>query len=58
MPGVERNYHIFYWLLTGAFPDYAREYSVPIAVKYRIGTIENNVFYHVTCLASISGNTC
>ena len=26
MPGIERNYHIFYWLLTGAYPDYAREY--------------------------------
>jgi len=22
-PGLERNYHIFYWLLCGQFPDYA-----------------------------------
>jgi len=22
-PGLERNYHIFYWLLSGLFPDYA-----------------------------------
>ena len=26
MPGVERNYHIFYWLLTGKYPDYAGKY--------------------------------
>ena len=23
LPGVERNYHIFYWLLSGQYPDYA-----------------------------------
>ena len=23
LPGVERNYHIFYWLLSGEYPDYA-----------------------------------
>jgi len=22
-PGLERNYHIFYWLLCGQFPDFA-----------------------------------
>ena len=25
LPGVERNYHIFYWLLSGQYPDYAGE---------------------------------
>ena len=28
MPGVERNYHIFYWLLTGKYPDYASKLLV------------------------------
>ena len=28
MPGVERNYHIFYWLLTGKYPDYAEKLLV------------------------------
>jgi myosin heavy subunit len=26
MPGVERNYHIFYWLLSGAFPEYKTKF--------------------------------
>jgi len=26
-PGLERNYHIFYWLLSGNTPDYA---GIPI----------------------------
>ena len=34
MPGVERNYHIFYWLLTGKYPDYAGEYERTMCVHW------------------------
>jgi len=27
-PGLERNYHIFYWLLSDQFPDYAGALTV------------------------------
>ena len=27
LPGVERNYHIFYWLLSGQYPDFAGMHS-------------------------------
>jgi len=26
MPGIERNYHIFYWLMSGEFPEYAEKF--------------------------------
>ena len=34
MPGVERNYHIFYWLLTGKYPDYAGECERTMCVHW------------------------
>jgi len=26
MPGIERNYHIFYWLMSGQYPEYAEKF--------------------------------
>ncbi len=28
LPGVERNYHIFYWLLSGEYKDYAGQFKL------------------------------
>ncbi len=31
LPGIERNYHIFYWLLSGQFADYAGIYAMSMS---------------------------
>ena len=33
LPGVERNYHIFYWLLSGQYPDYAGNECTSVGKK-------------------------
>ena len=33
LPGVERNYHIFYWLLSGAYADYAGESDTTYGIQ-------------------------
>ncbi|OAF64848.1 Alpha isomyosin, partial [Intoshia linei] len=36
LPGVERNYHIFYWLLSNRYPDYLEKLLLePEPAKYR-----------------------
>ena len=36
-PGLERNYHIFYWLLCGLFPDYAgTTLNTAIFISYQL----------------------
>jgi len=56
-PGLERNYHIFYWLLCGQFPEYAGALS--IIETGDIQTNENlaNGFPQETLLRSLQ-NSC
>ena len=36
-PGLERNYHIFYWLLCGLHPEYAGAFNkIDISIYYRL----------------------
>ncbi len=47
LPGVERNYHIFYWLLSGQFADYAGNFHLYLTIGLYLEKIIKKISIHL-----------